>query len=81
MIESIINNWATQRGAVANLEENDLKTLISTEMKTRARATVITAAHQRLCKLRTNRERENLLDRAEKKRAALAKRAARDARS
>ena len=65
----ILDTWARQRSKIAAMDEAELKSLLSLELKGRGRSAVVTPIHQRICKLRTNREREAIMARAEKARA------------
>ncbi len=66
-MQEILDNWATKRSEISTMDELTLKELIGLEFKGRARATVIIPAHQRQSRLRTEREREALRARIEKK--------------
>lgn len=79
-INAILDDWAGQRNRLGDLDEASLKTLIATELKRDARKTILIAAHQRQSRLRTSREREALEARIEKRREAIKKAQARDAR-
>lgn len=57
----ILDNWQTQRSNLGDIDEPGLKTLMAAEKTGRCRETVLTTLHQRLSKLRTQRERDALV--------------------
>ncbi|MDB4306090.1 hypothetical protein N9980_00830 [bacterium] len=71
MLHEMLDNWTAQRSKLAEMSETDLKSLIALELKGRARTAVCISAHQRQCKLRTERERAVLTERMLKKQAKI----------
>ncbi len=71
-MQEILDNWTKQRSAISDMDEAQLKTLISLELKGRARSTVVIPSHQRQSRLRTQRERESLEARMAQRQAKLA---------
>lgn len=65
----ILNDWQKQRVLISDLSELELKALLAAEKKERCRETVVVAIHQRLARVRTERERDALKEYVAKRRA------------
>lgn len=56
--------WRELNREINTLTENDLETLIESELKGQKRVTILERLHQRFCAVRASRERIELLKQA-----------------
>ena len=72
----VLDNWPQERAKITDMDEMTLKGLLAKEKKDRCRETVAIALHQRISRLRTDRERTALKEYIANRRAREAAKAA-----
>ena len=64
LINNALQNWRSLNAVINRLEEDELAMAIKLEVNGPARAELLKRLHARYCKLRSQREREALLENA-----------------